>query len=92
MQEMRYIRKNSILQTKYLYEGYNLRDVTSDDVAVVPEDNIFSSDGASDWAKEEMQKAAACNLLPIDFTNEYTRSITRKEFCDLIYRLTCNGI
>ena len=35
-----------------------------------------------------MQKAAACNLLPIDFTNEYTRSITRKEFCDLIYRLT----
>ena len=38
--------------------------------------------------KEEMQKAAACNLLPIDFTNEYTRSITRKEFCDLIYRLT----
>ena len=49
---------NSILQTKYLYEGYNLRDVTSDDVAVVPEDNIFSSDGASDWAKEEMQKAA----------------------------------
>ena len=80
--------ENSILQTKYLYEGYNLRDVTSDDVAVVPEDNMFSSDGASDWAKEEMQKAAACNLLPIDFTNEYTRSITRKEFCDLIYRLT----
>ena len=80
--------ENSILQTKYLYEGYNLRDVTSDDVAVVPEDNIFSSDGASDWAKEEMQKAAACNLLPVDFTNEYTRSITRKEFCDLIYRLT----
>ena len=65
-----------------------MRDVTSDDVAVVPEDNMFSSDGASDWAKEEMQKAAACNLLPIDFTNEYTRSITRKEFCDLIYRLT----
>ena len=80
--------ENSILQTKYLYEGYNLRDVTSDDVAVVPEDNMFSSDGASDWAKEEMQKAAACNLLPVDFTNEYTRSITRKEFCDLIYRLT----
>ena len=25
--------ENSILQTKYLYEGYNLRDVTSDDVA-----------------------------------------------------------
>ena len=24
----------------------------------------------------------------LDFTNEYTRSITRKEFCDLIYRLT----
>lgn len=81
--------ENSILQTKYLYEGYNLRDVTSDDVAVVPEMTIcFLSDGASDWAKEEMQKAAACNLLPIDFTNEYTRSITIKEFCDLIYRLT----
>ena len=77
---MRYNTENSILQTKYLYEGYNLRDVTSDDVAVVPEDNIFSSDGASDWAKEEMQKAAACNLLPIDFTNEYTRSITEKNF------------
>ena len=35
----------------------------------------------------EIQRAASCNLLPYELTEKYIRSITRKEFCDLIYRL-----
>ena len=55
--------ENSILQTKYLYEGYNLRDVTSDDMAVVPENNMFSADGASDWARESVSIMNAMKIM-----------------------------
>ena len=64
-----------------------LRDVTADDKEILPENNLLITDGASDWARPEIQKAAACNLLPYELTVQYQNNITRKEFCDLIYRL-----
>ena len=65
----------------------NLRDVTAEDKEVFPEYNLLMTDSASEWAVPEIQKAAACNLLPYELTDKYQNNITRKEFCDLIYRL-----
>jgi len=80
------------LTQKYINEksdGFinTLRDVTSDESEVIPEVNLLNTDGASHWAKAEIEKAASCNLLPYELTDKYERSITRGEFCDLIYRL-----
>lgn len=63
------------------------RDITDADKLSIPTNNILPVDGASDWSKPEIQKAAACNLLPYELTDKYQNNITRKEFCDLIYRL-----
>lgn len=63
------------------------RDITDADKLSIPTKNILPIDDASDWAKPEIQKAAACNLLPYELTGKYQSSITRKEFCNLIYRL-----
>lgn len=80
------------LSMKYIIEQSDdfkdtLRDVTSDDAEILPDNNLLNTNGASDWAKPEIQKAAACNLLPYELTDKYAKNITRKEFCDLIYRL-----
>lgn len=84
--------KNEEIKNKYFnpeYEGYieKQRSVTEADTNDVEVDNLLSLDGASVWAKPEIQKAAACNLLVYELTQGYTKAITRKEFCDLIYRL-----
>lgn len=63
------------------------RDITDKDKISIPTNDMLPIDGASDWAKTEIEKAAACNLLPYELTDKYTKNITRKEFCDLIYRL-----
>ena len=63
------------------------RDITDADKLSIPTNNILPIDDASDWAKPEIQKAAACNLLPYELTDKYQSNITRKEFCNLIYRL-----
>lgn len=83
---------NTKLTQKYINEKSDvyagaLRNVTPDDAEVLPKSNLLNTNGASDWAKEEIEKAAACNLLPYELTSGYTKNITRKEFCNLIYRL-----
>ncbi len=71
------------------FEGYVevQREVTEQDKAEPKKENILPIDGASDWAKPEVQKAAACNLLIYDLTDKYTEDITRYDFCRLAYRL-----
>lgn len=86
-----YTANNTLFQ-KYLNEHSEtfvnkLRDKEVADSATLPENNLLITDGASSWAKPEIQKAASCNLLPYELTERYTQSITRKEFCELIYRL-----
>ena len=83
---------NNELVMKYIVEQSKefagvLRDATDDDKEVLPDNNLLITDGASDWSKSEIQKAAACNLLPYELADKYQKSITRKEFCYLIYRL-----
>ena len=68
------------------YRG-KTRDITDADKISIPSENLLPVGGAGDWAEAEIQKAAACNLLPYELTDKYRNNITRKEFCDLIYRL-----
>lgn len=85
------------LTMKYITEQSDtfigkLRDVSETEAEVLPNKNLLVTDGASDWSKPEIEKAAACNLLPYELTNKYQQNITRKEFCDLIYRLIATQI
>jgi len=80
------------LATKYLFENSDtfagtLRESTPDDAASLPGQNLLMTADASPWAKAEIQKAAACNLLPYELTDGYRNSITRQEFGSLMYRL-----
>ena len=82
--------RNALYNAKQtLWHNYKdkTRDITDADKLSVPTNNILPLDDASDWAKPEIQKAAACNLLPYELTDKYQSNITRKEFCNLIYRL-----
>ncbi len=83
---------NTKLTQKYINEKSDdfintLRDAVPDDSEIIPTVNLLNTEGASNWAKPEIEKAASCNVLPYELTDKYTNSITRKEFCDLIYRL-----
>lgn len=74
-----------------LYEKYKdtTRELTPADIYDIPSDetNLLPLEGASDWAREEIQKAAAKNLLLYDLTDQYQQPITRMEFCYLATRL-----
>ena len=83
---------NTELERKYIVESAEefvgiLRDATPDDAEILPDENMLVINGASEWARTEIQNAAACNLLPYELTDKYRENITRIEFCDLIYRL-----
>lgn len=71
------------------YEGYfeAQREITEADKIEIPTENILPIDGASEWSKPEIQKAAACNLLIYELTDKYTENITRLDFCYLARRL-----
>ncbi len=86
-----YTANNTLFQ-KYLNErsetfANKLRDVEVTDGINLPENNLLITEGASSWAKPEIEKAASCNLLPYELTEKYMQNITRYEFCNLIYRL-----
>ncbi len=64
----------------------NTRLATEDDQKEIPLKNLLDVTGASNWAKPEIEKAAACNLLRYEISN-YQKPITRLDFCRLAYRL-----
>lgn len=68
------------------YKEEKQRELTPEDEISFPETNLLNTSNASDWAKNEIQKAAACNLTVCDLTENYTDNITRKDFCKLAYR------
>lgn len=69
------------------YKGDKQRQFTQADEREIPKENLLITDIASEWAKPEIEKAAACNLMLYDLSDKYTHPITRYEFCRLIYRL-----
>lgn len=70
------------------YEGYfeAQREVTDADKPDKPTTDMLNVNGSSEWAKSEIKRAAAYNLLVYDLTDKYTNDITRKEFCNLAYK------
>lgn len=70
------------------YEGYfeAQREVTDADKPNKPIIDMLSMNGSSEWAKPEIKKAAAYNLLVYDLTGKYTNDITRKEFCYIAFK------
>lgn len=69
------------------FKGYRQREFTPNDDIEILQDNLLYTDTASDWAKSEIDKAAACNLMIYDLFEEYTKPISRLDFCILAYRL-----
>ena len=71
------------------YEGYKdrEREFTKNDEAEFPAVNLLITNNASEWAKPEIEKAAACNLMVYNLSDKYTQPISRYEFCQLVYRL-----
>ncbi len=71
-----------------LYQKYQdkTREATEADGKEIPQKNLLDVTGASDWAKPEIEKAAACNLLRYEIA-DYQKPITRLDFCKLAYRL-----
>lgn len=84
---------NQRLLRKYFddtYEEYvnTKRPYTDADAPDKPKDvNLLNTNGCSDWAKGEIESAAAENLLTFDLAKNYQKPITRLEFCKLITRL-----
>ena len=71
------------------YEEYvgGERAFSYTDLPESPSQNLLKTEGASTWAKPEIQKAGAANLLLYGLCENYTTNITRAEFCNLLYRL-----
>lgn len=84
---------NERLLRKYFDENYEeyvdrKRPYTEEDAPDKPKDvNLLDTKGCSDWAKGEIESAAAENLLTFDLAKNYQKPITRLEFCNLIKRL-----
>ncbi len=47
---------------------------------------------ASDWAKDDVNKAAALNIINADGGYNFTDAITRKEFCEIVYNYISNTL
>ncbi len=46
--------------------------------------NNYSKDSPSYWAQNEVSEAVGYNILPVKFQCDYTKPITREDFCELI--------
>ena len=69
---------NTTLFQKYLNEKSDtfvntLRDKAPDDEEIIPQNNLLNTDGASDWSKGEIQRSAACNLLPYELSSDLSQ-------------------
>ncbi len=45
----------------------------------------------SDWAKEDVEKAKEKHITESEKNYDYTKPITREEFCELVFNLICAG-
>lgn len=63
-----------------------IRAVTDKDLNGFPNINVLSFSDADEWAKTDLQTAAAKNLIPPYMTEQMREPITRDEFCSLAYR------
>lgn len=80
---------NSDLAEKY---RSRTRETTAEDNIVFPDVDLLSTNGCSNWAKTEIERAAANNLLPFELTEKYTENISREDFCILAYRMIATSV
>ncbi len=91
-----YTDKAAKPNTKYAYVIYsyigettfkesNIAEVTTPSQTAAPAAVDYT--GASSWALEELQKAVGYGLYTDVVMNNYTRNITREEFCELVVKL-----
>jgi len=45
------------------------------------------TDGASQWAKDEIALAAACGIMPLKLRDNFQADITREEFCEMVVNI-----
>lgn len=87
--------RNSIYtMDRDIIENYteNRRSKTDSDSIVIPTNKCLNLSGSSEWAKSEIEKAAALNLLPMELTFDfahYKNAVTRLQFCKLAAQLLC---
>lgn len=87
--------RNSIYtMDRDIIENYteNRRNKTDSDSIVIPTNKCLNLSGSSEWAKSEIEKAAALNLLPMELTFDfahYKNAVTRLQFCKLAAQLLC---
>ena len=60
--------------------GEEIHRVTSNDFLKLP---------SSPWAQPFAREAASKNILPYEFTGNYSENITREQFCILLANLIC---
>ncbi len=55
-------------------------------------DAPMENENSSDWAKGDIKKAKELNIIDVKGSYDYTASITREEFCEIIYNYCVNVI
>ncbi|MDY3030313.1 MAG: GDSL-type esterase/lipase family protein [Clostridia bacterium] len=70
-------------------EGNKVFAKIVEEVMFAPADEtvIPVTDGASDWAKDEIALAYASEIMPATLIGGYTADITRKEFCQMVVNM-----
>ena len=56
-------------------------------LTVAPVQVAFAQSEPSDWAAEEVERAKANGLVTDPLTADYTKNVTREEFCELVVKL-----
>lgn len=86
-----------------LIEKYELNKSITDDGEYVEYSAVISggdpgamtsatSNPASDWAKSDIQKASALNIINYGGNYNFTSAVTREEFCEFIYNYCANVV
>ena len=88
MKPLKCVNKNGNINTIFKHVNINLscKSTKSFIIMIVIESNIEDIN-CSDWAKDSIREAILRGIVPEKLQNDYSRSITREEFCDLVMKL-----
>lgn len=79
--------ENGIIYIENVWEGSNTKYYDLYGNKYDTKEELFAGaekgNGAGAWAKESIEKAIAAGIVPDEIQSEYTRNITRQEFCKL---------
>lgn len=70
-------------------EGHRIFAKIASDVLFENKGILF---GASDWAKEELERSYAAGIMPKPLADDYHKDITRQEFCEMVVNIIPKGL